>query len=189
MSSKTRETRQRVLALLERFGRLLQTRGHEQGLKPVQWEALRYLRRANRFSRTPGGLTAYLGSTKGTVSQTLIALESKGLVRKKAAPTDRRAVCLELTAAGRRALDSDPLHELDESFDVLGQERVDSLERSLTTLLMEQIARAGGRPFGLCSTCSHFERDSPGGRPHRCSLLDVKLSDDDSRRICIEHLS
>jgi len=72
-----------IAALIERIGRLLSTDAHAAGLLPVQWEVLRYLRRANRFSRTPAALTAYLGLTKGTVSQTLRALEGRGLVRKR----------------------------------------------------------------------------------------------------------
>ncbi len=172
--------------LLERFGRLLQSRGHELGLKPAQWEALRYLGRANRFSRTPSGLTAYLGSTKGTVSQTLIALEDKGLVRKKADRDDRRAVRLELTAAGRRALEADPLLELEASLDVLGRREEVALDQALTSVLAGHLERTGGRPFGLCRTCRYFEKNATDGGPHRCSLLEVKLSADDSEQICVE---
>ena len=53
---------ERIAALIERIGRLLSTDAHAGGLLPVQWEALRY--RANRFSRTPAALTAYLGLTR-----------------------------------------------------------------------------------------------------------------------------
>lgn len=66
-----------ILILLERIGRVLQNDGHSEGLKPTQWEALRYFARANRFSRSPSALTAYLGMTKGTVSQTVGALEKR----------------------------------------------------------------------------------------------------------------
>ena len=59
-----------VAALIERLGRLTTTEAHAEGLLPVQWEVLRYLDRANRYSRTAVALTAYLGITKGTVSQT-----------------------------------------------------------------------------------------------------------------------
>ena len=41
-----------------------------------------FIARANRFSRTPAALADYAGSTRGTISQTLIALEQKGLVRQ-----------------------------------------------------------------------------------------------------------
>ena len=81
---------ERIAALIERIGRLLSTDAHAGGLLPVQWEALRYLGRANRFSRTPAALTAYLGLTKGTVSQTVHVLEAKGLVTKQVDPADRR---------------------------------------------------------------------------------------------------
>ena len=62
---------------LERLARIMRAREHEGGLNPAQWEALRYLSRANRFSDSPGALTRYLGATKGTISQTLMALERK----------------------------------------------------------------------------------------------------------------
>ena len=58
----------RTIDLIERLTRLVAADGHSGGLKPVQWAALRYLDNANRFSRTPGALAAYLNSTKGTVS-------------------------------------------------------------------------------------------------------------------------
>ena len=40
-----------IAALIERIGRLLSADAHAARLAPVQWEALRYLGRANRFSR------------------------------------------------------------------------------------------------------------------------------------------
>ena len=63
---------------LERLTRLMRAGEHEGGLNPAQWEALRYLARANRFSRTPAALADFLGTTRGTVSQTVIALERTG---------------------------------------------------------------------------------------------------------------
>ena len=35
--------------LLERLARLVHNDAHVDGLKPTQWESLRYLARANRF--------------------------------------------------------------------------------------------------------------------------------------------
>lgn len=69
--------------LIDRIERLARSGVPVHGLNPAQWEALRYLGRANRFSRTPAGLAAYLGSTRGTVSQTLIALEQKGFLARQ----------------------------------------------------------------------------------------------------------
>lgn len=172
----------RLSVLLERLSRVLQNEAHAGGLKPTQWEVLRYLDRANRFSRTPSGMTAYLGMTKGTVSQTLNALERKGLVRKTADAADKRLVHLDLTRDGARMLASDPL----ESILKAETSATTALERQLEALLGDLLRRRGGRPFGVCNTCRFFSENAPDGSPHRCTLLNAALSDDDSRRICVE---
>ena len=71
-----------VANLLERISRLTRTEEQIGDLYPAQWAALRYLTRANRFSRTPMALTRYLGTTRGTMSQTIIALERKGYLER-----------------------------------------------------------------------------------------------------------
>ena len=81
-----------TVELIERLARIVSGAGHSNAMKPAQWDALRYVSRANRFSRTPGALTAYLGVTKGTVSQTLMSLERAGLVSKTIDAADRRSV-------------------------------------------------------------------------------------------------
>lgn len=63
--------------LIDRLDRLARNGEVSGDLNPAQWEALRFVSRANRFSRTPAALAEYLGSTRGTVSQTLIALEKR----------------------------------------------------------------------------------------------------------------
>ncbi|MGI9505229.1 MAG: MarR family transcriptional regulator, partial [Geminicoccaceae bacterium] len=78
--------------LLERIGRLIRTEEQVGDLYPAQWSALRYLKRANRFSRTPMALAEYLGTTRGTISQTLIALERKGLITRQPSARDKRSV-------------------------------------------------------------------------------------------------
>ncbi|WP_421723222.1 MarR family winged helix-turn-helix transcriptional regulator [Bauldia sp.] len=176
-----------IAVLLERIGRILQNESHAEGLKPTQWEALRFLGRANRFSRTPSGLTAYLGTTKGTVSQTLNALERKGLATKHIDPADRRQVRIDLTRKGRRLLKNDPILALMESSTSLSEHDRGELTGTLQTLLSEALRRRDGRPFGVCRTCRFFRADDPNGAPHRCALLKVPLSADDSGEICVEH--
>lgn len=176
----------RDTTLLERLARVIQNEAHHAGLKPTQWEALRYLARANRFSRSPGALTAYLGMTKGTVSQTLQALERKGLVEKKTAPTDRRGVAIDLTPAGTALLGEDPLAATQDAVDHLPAKDREALTGALEKLLKTMLEKRGGRPFGACRTCLHFRRDHTEGSPHFCALLAESLSEDDSTRICSE---
>ena len=119
---------------LERLARVMRAREHEDGLNPAQREALRYLARANRFSNTPGALTRYLGATKGTISQTVMALERKGLIAK-AARDARKSVRLTLTDKGRETLASDPWIELEAAVEELGGKTRRRMQRGLEQLL------------------------------------------------------
>lgn len=178
----------RLPDLLERIGRLLRGARHRTDLlNPAQWEALRFLGQANRYSRTPTALTRYLGSTKGTVSQTLIALERKGLVRRADDPRDRRGVRLGLTSRGRANLQRDPLLDL---LDGIDPALLSRLEADLGELLVHLQRGNRHRPFGLCGTCRFFQRDAGdtnGGAPHRCGLTLEPLTTYESEQICAEH--
>lgn len=177
-----------VAALIERIGRLLHTDSHAEGLLPVQWEILRYLERANRFSRTPAALTAYLGLTKGTVSQSLGTLEARGLVKKRVNPKDRRGRQLSLSAKGRRLLQQDPLAETVGSIKKLTKETQFSVAGGLQQVLSGRLDAQGRQPFGQCRDCVYFARKHDDGRPHFCKLLEEPLSAEDSHAICFEQV-
>ncbi|MEM9068187.1 MAG: MarR family transcriptional regulator [Myxococcota bacterium] len=176
-----------LVALLERLSRVLVNDAHAHGLKPTQWEALRFLARANRFSRTPSALTLYLGTTKGTVSQTVSALERKGLLAKETDPSDRRAVNLSLTKEGRQLLRKDPLGKLSKICDELPAAEQAAAANALRALLRGTLEARGRTPFGECATCRHFRPDVPQGAPHWCGLLEVSLSKRDAAQICTEN--
>lgn len=53
--------------------------------------------------RTVSALAADVGSRVTTMTSTLDRLERRGYLRRRPHPADRRAVVVELTAAGRRA--------------------------------------------------------------------------------------
>lgn len=175
-----------LAALLERIGRLLTTEAHAEGLLPVHWEALRYLQRANRFSKTAAALTAYLGLTKGTVSQTLMALESKGLVRKRVNTRDRRSNHLSLTAKGRSLLRRDPLSDTVDAIAQLDISMQSALDTGLRALLSARLAAQERQPFGQCRDCRYFARRHPKGEPHYCQLLKESLAKSEADSICFE---
>ena len=175
-----------IAALIERIGRLLSTDAHAAGLAPVQWEALRYVGRANRFSRTPAALTAYLGLTKGTVSQTINALESRGLVVKRVDPGDRRSRRLSLSPAGRTLLARDPLAQtVDATRSLSGPQRA-GLAQGLESILSSRLDARQRKPFGQCRDCRYFALRHPGGTPHYCRLLEEPLAVEDKDLICHE---
>lgn len=175
-----------TIDLIERLGRIVTNAGHTHGLKPAQWEALRYLSRANRFSRTPGALTAYLGATKGTVSQTLMSLERAGLIAKRADPADRRSVHVDLTAAGRQRLALDETGAIRHAFSMLPAQQQQQFDTALRGLIRNRLALSGGRPFGVCRACRHFAADAHGSGLHHCRLLDERLTATDADEICQE---
>lgn len=174
--------------LLLRFARIIAAEGYGRGLQPVQWQVLTYLGAANRFSRTAKALTAWLGQTKGSVSQTIIALEGKGLVSRRHDPVDQRVVRLELTDAGRALLGGPPPGIGATMLSQLSGDERDAFMALVTRMLVGTIRQQGGRSFGQCRTCMHFEAASAGGI-HRCALLNVPLSDEDSRHICYEQVA
>lgn len=179
---------QAIVWPLERLARIMRAREHEHGLNPAQREALRFLSRANRFSDSPGALTRYLGATKGTISQTLIALERKGLIAKSAREGRTRSVRLSLTAKGQEVLKNDPWAELSAAAEALGGKTRRRLQRGLEELLEGELKRASLASFGTCSACRYFrERGREGDAlgPHLCMLYEEPLSAEDSHLICI----
>jgi len=181
-------TSNQIAALIERIGRLLNTDAHAEGLLPVHWEALRYLERANRFSTTAAALTAYLGLTKGTVSQTLNALEARGLVKKRADKKDRRSKQLSLTAKGAKLLAIDPLDDTVEAIDQLTDSAQQSLARSLKAMLSHRLDAQQRQPFGQCHACQYFAKKHADGGPHYCQLLEEPLNRKDALAICVEQM-
>jgi DNA-binding MarR family transcriptional regulator len=175
-----------TIELIERLARLVTNEGHAHGLKPAQWEALRYLARANRFSRTPGGLTAYLGLTKGTVSQTLMSLERAGLVEKTANPGDGRSVRLDLTEKGRALLPLDGMAAIRQAFEALPPLMRAALGDGVAALVRSALAARSGRAFGICRDCRHFAADARAPGQHYCQLLKEPLEDVEAGQICQE---
>ncbi len=173
--------------LIDRLDRLVRSGESRHGLNPAQWEALRYVARANRFSRTPAALADYLGTTRGTVSQSLISLEEKGYVARTQSVRDKRSVDLALTAQGTAVLADDPLGQLASDIAAARSVDLDVVVIFLRDTLVRAIVRNGSKAFGVCRTCRHFQKTpSASGTYARCALLDEPLSKDDSLAVCVE---
>jgi len=176
----------RLLDLAERMGNLAEARlkalGAPRGLQTVHMRVLLYLGAANRYSNTPLAVGEYLGLTKGTVSQSLILLETKGYLSRTADARDRRVVRLALTATGQAVV---------EEVEDLGRLRAASAEvpagliEGLTGLLRRLQVLEGRRSFGQCHTCRHHLAEGAG--QWRCGLTGEPLSHADGERICREH--
>lgn len=178
-----------VTNLVNRLGRTIHCLQYSEGLNPAQWEALRYFERANPYSRSPSALAQYLRTTKGTASQTLKALESKGLVARVPHPKDRRGVLLELTEEGRALLRRDPLRALTEcSESVLGTDLA-AAQDILHRLVSGLEAKVGATGFGVCEKCNLFQDEScaENGEAYRCGLTGEPIEPCDTGKICVNH--
>lgn len=175
-----------LLYRLERLARLVRAEGHAGGLNPAQWEALRYLSRANRFSNSPIALTAYLDATKGTVSQTVKALERKGLIAKGPRAGEKRSIVLSVTDKGREALKSDPLAQMTESLDAVGGKSRRRMAKTADEILAAEGTRRKLQSFGSCPSCRFFRESSEQGA--MCMAFEQPLSKQDMQLICVSHV-
>jgi DNA-binding MarR family transcriptional regulator len=158
------------------------------GLSAAQWVALRYIERANRFSRTPSAFATFHGTTRGTVSQTIKSLETQGYLTRTQSETDKRSCELALTDKARTIL-------LNDSFEVLVR-AADALPTSVrsnfvTTLhrMLNQVAKEKGTPtFGTCTSCEHLEGNgcnAEGKESYACGFMSEPLLLKELDELCI----
>jgi DNA-binding MarR family transcriptional regulator len=178
------ETDLYIRELINRLARLDAASGWDGDLNPTQRAVLAYLGRANRFSRSPSHVAEYLGTTRGTISQTFKSLQQKGYVSEKRSTQDKRAISFALTSKGMEIARAGG--SLDHSLSDLGPARKQGLQETLQEMLRHVVQQNGGRPFGVCNTCVHFERSQVGGI---CTMLSEPLSTEDTFLICHEQES
>jgi DNA-binding MarR family transcriptional regulator len=176
------------LGKLERLARLMRQADHGRGLNPVQWEALRYLSRCNALSHSPGALARFLGSTKGTVSQTILSLEKKGLVRKEVGRKDARGVALYLTDTGLGILADDVNQKRQADVAELSDKTRKRFDRALDALLEQERMRQGEPSFGTCRDCKYYREASTGLSAH-CMKVNATVSEAETTLLCIEHMA
>lgn len=177
---------------IERISHLLRSETRQTGadydLQPIQLDALHFLNQSNRYSNTPQGVTEYLGLTKGTVSQTLMALERKGLIQKSPDKKDGRMVHLNVTKVGRKLLRKTlPAQTVLQVWDDLPELKQNQLIERLQQILKTMQRSNGMKPFGQCHTCRYNQKK--GGGKFFCELTQENLSQADIKLICREYQS
>ena len=176
-----------LLELVERLGNLMRTElrkaGSDESLQPVHLHALIYLAKANRYSNTPQALADYLGLTKGTVSQTLLLLDRRGLIERFEDDVDRRVVRLRLSSAGERFLaDAQPALAWQNATRNISPNRIRNATSALREALSTMIEDNEGKVFGECSSCAWCQKLSQ--RIYRCGRMGDRLSGPETRKLC-----
>lgn len=127
------------------------------GLTPTQGEILVLLLQRKGPMRL-GEIARETQLTAATTSDAVSTLEHKGLVEKRRALDDGRALAVRLSARGRTAAKK----ALQVNGDI--------------------------PPHRMCVTCKHFQPGKAARKPtYRCSLLDLTMTDSDLRLDCAVH--
>ena len=172
---------------IERISHLMRSLARsEYGLQPIQLSILRYLTRANRYSNTPLAVADYLGLTRGTVSQSIIVLESKKLIKKTPDKIDGRVVHLHPTRAGHRLVEqAAPDKAIARALKRLPEEEQNGLLVPLQQLLGSMQKDNNMKAFGECRNCRY---NSQRGRGiYFCELTQENLSPADIELLCREY--
>ncbi len=184
-----RDESREIVRLVERLGRISHSLQFAAGLNPAQWQTLRYIAGARRNSRSPGALACFLGNTRGSVSQTLKALEARGLIERDRKNDDRRTVRLRLTSAGRAMLRDDPLESMVEAITLFSEPDRRNLMDGMQRLLDAVQSYHGLPEFGGCTDCCHLVPDTgkeTSGWGARCGISGEFLELAEIDRICTD---
>lgn len=146
-----------IAELIIHLGRAARAEDQAAQLTPAQWTALRFLSRANTASRTPSAFASFHATTRGTATQTLKALEAKGLIQRGQGQKDGRSVCYDISDAGRGLLASDPLRDLTAAIAALPESHREIMAQALPLIVAELARRRDTPQFGTCHDCRHFE--------------------------------
>lgn len=164
-------------------------RAKAAGINPTQQGILDYLR-----GRPEGaGLTdiaVHLLISQPTATDSVAALERKGLVERRASETDRRAVRVLLTEQGRTLLEG----LANDGKARVAVERLGEAEKAellLTVVrLIKTLQDIDAVPVQrMCVTCRHFApfAHPERAKPHHCHYVDAAFGQRELRIDCHEH--
>ena len=180
----------KLVAAAERLGQalrvMLRREAQRHGLSPIQLQVLVQVGQ-RAYPKRVGALAARFDVSAPTLSDAVAALEAKGLVVRRPAADDRRAVELELTAAGREVASraegwADGVTALAAALPT-----ADKLQAfaTLTALIAGLQAEGVVSVARMCRTC-RFLREGTD-TPYWCALLELPLEREDLRVDCPEH--
>jgi DNA-binding MarR family transcriptional regulator len=188
VSKVTTPNAQTIVELLVQLGRITQGSGYGGGLTPAQWNVLRYFSRANRFSRTVSAFAEFHATTRGTASQTVKALIAQGYLSRERSARDGRSAHLDLTDTAKALLARDPCDDLVRAAGTLSAADRNQLATGLERLLSNLAQRSGKRRFGICTSCTHLDRERSrrkGIARFECTLFGELLQEEELEKICI----
>ena len=169
--------------LIVHLARLAQSGPDAAQLNAAQWTALRYFSRANRFSRTPSAFSQYHATTRGTASQTVKALVSMGLLRRRSNDMDGRSALIDVTSKGWEVLRQDPLADLQAVLEDLPPATRATLAEALRSATGALAQKRMAPSFGRCEDCTHC---APAPEGAFCHCTQTMLLADEMDALCVD---
>jgi DNA-binding MarR family transcriptional regulator len=159
------------------------------GLTPTQGEILVLLMQRKGPMRL-GEIARETALTAATTSDAVSTLETKGLVEKRRALDDGRALAVRLTSRGRTAAKRAAQWPdfLTKAVGTLRDDEQAVLYRLLLKTIYQLEAQNTIPSHRMCLSCTHLQPSkNPKKTPHHCALLDLNMSDTDLRLDCSVH--
>jgi DNA-binding MarR family transcriptional regulator len=178
-----RNSERSVAELALQLGRAAYGESSADDLTPAQWMALRFFARANRFSRTISAFAEYHSTTRGTASQTVKSLVSRGFLTRSRSARDGRSTDLTLTDRSRRQLARDPFDAVVRAAGRLSPVQLDRTARGLRVILSQLQVERSKPAVGVCALCGHLGTD--GERSWQCRLLLEPLAAPELEQLCV----
>ncbi|MDF1633547.1 MarR family transcriptional regulator [Mycoplana sp. MJR14] len=165
-------------------------RAKTTGLNPTQLAILELLE-GRRDGLAVKDIAANLGVSQPTATDSIAALERKGLATKRNAGTDRRGVNVAITQEGLAVLKagSDGNGAAERSLDALAGHEQEDLLVTLVKMI-RTLQEIDAIPIQrMCATCRYFApfAHSDAARPHHCNFVDAAFGQRDIRIDCRDH--
>lgn len=185
--------RERILEGLERLASVIRADSRRsaapRGLNPAQDAILRLL-----LTRPAGvrvsALAWHLGVSQPSVTDSVIALERKGLVHRQPDPQDARAVIIKAAASPQLPEAAVTTSQMAAALKELSEAEQVLLLKALIKLIRSLQLRQVISPQRLCITCKYFRPNvhPEPEPPHHCALVDAPFGDRALRLDCPEHI-
>jgi len=160
------------------------------GINPTQYDVLKSLQ-GRLAGLTVKDIAFQLGVSQPTATDSIAAIERKGLVAKRPAPDDRRSVRVVLTDAGIEALRLGQNTPSTASRAIAALDDGEQTQLLLTLVAMiRQLQETGAIPIQrMCISCRYFGpfAHADAAKPHHCHFVDAAFGQDDLRIDCREH--
>ena len=178
-----------AIELLGQVARILWFEGTKHGMRDREWMALRFLSRANRFSRTPSALASYVGTTRGTASFIIGELERLGHVERTRSSKDKRSVMLSVTQQGKKFLARDPVNGLVDAFAILDDDSKVRFRDTLRHVLDQADVAEQRHHTDVCKRCIFLREDRTASEnkstvEFTCRLFRAAIAETEIELLC-----